>query len=201
MDKELKKKLKYVVIGFCILLIPIGFFLKYSYGVELNNSASNTFWQRGYGDKKIGLESIEKLEKAKRYCKRNKIVYYNQSRIQSILGDNETAIKTIDQLLVFQPNNIYALRLQGFYYELNNQIDKANDNYKKVRKLLIEQGTEHKDYEFTLLITDLLLNDTTDFSKKINEFTLIYGNDPIYGMIIEKLKDFDRVEYIKQQIR
>ncbi|WP_394697639.1 hypothetical protein [uncultured Sunxiuqinia sp.] len=50
MEKELKNKLKFVVVGFCILLIPIGFLLKHSYGVYLNDTAVNDFWIRHYGD-------------------------------------------------------------------------------------------------------------------------------------------------------
>ena len=200
MEKELKNKLKFVVIGFCILIIPVGFLLKYSYGVHLNDIATNNFWIRHYGDDKVGLESIEKLEQAKKFCKRNKIIYYNQSRIQSILGDNTSAINTIDEWLAIKPNDIHGLRLQGFYYELNNQVEKANKIYLTVRKLS-EDEIKDEDAELTLLMNAFLLKDTVGFSKKIDELTSKYKQDPRKLLFLESLKEIDREEFIRRQIQ
>jgi len=74
MEQLLKKKLRFVIIAFCILLIPLGFLLKYSYGVSLNDAAVELFWQRNYGDRKAGIESIKMLERAKKFCGRNKML-------------------------------------------------------------------------------------------------------------------------------
>jgi len=200
MEKEIKNKLKLVAIGFCILLIPIGFFLKYSYGVHLNDTAVNGFWVRHYGDKNVGLESIEKLEQAKKYCKRNKLIYYNQSRIQSILGDNTAAINTIDEWLDIEPNDIQAIRLQGFYYELNDQVSKADKNYLKV-KSNSEKEPENIESELTVLMNDFILKDTVGFSGRIEELTVKYKQDQSKLLFLENLKKIDRKEFIKQQIQ
>eukprot|EP01029_Cantina_marsupialis_P009736 TRINITY_DN225571_c0_g1_i1.p1 TRINITY_DN225571_c0_g1~~TRINITY_DN225571_c0_g1_i1.p1 ORF type:complete len:218 (-),score=9.79 TRINITY_DN225571_c0_g1_i1:213-815(-) len=200
MEKEIKNKLKLVAIGFCILLIPIGFFLKYSYGVHLNDTAVNDFWVRHYGDKNVGLESIEKLEQAKKYCKRNKLIYYNQSRIQSILGDNTAAINTIDEWLDIEPNDIQAIRLQGFYYELNDQVSKADKNYLKV-KSNSEKEPENIESELTALMNDFILKDTVGFSRRIEELTVKYKQDQSKLLFLETLKKIDRKEFIKQQIQ
>ncbi|WP_461642088.1 hypothetical protein [Labilibaculum euxinus] len=200
MEKELKNKLKFVVIGFCILIIPIGFLLKYSYGVHLNDIAVNAFWVRHYGDEKVGLKSIEKLEHAKKFCKQNKLVYYNQSRIQSILGDNSSAINTIDEWLNIRPNDIHGLRLQGFYYELNDQAEKANENYLTVKRLT-ENKVKKENAELTILLNDFILKDTVGFSERINELAIKYKQDPSKLLFIEGLKEMDRKEFIKQQIQ
>ncbi|MPQ48439.1 hypothetical protein GCQ56_15650 [Marinifilum sp. N1E240] len=200
MEKEIKNKLKFVAIGFCILLIPIGFFLKYSYGVHLNDTAVNDFWVRHYGEKNVGLESIEKLEQAKKYCKRNKLIYYNQSRIQSILGDNTFAINTINEWLEIEPNDIQAIRLQGFYYELNNQISKADKNYLKV-KSYSEKEPKNIESELTVLMNDFILKDTLGFSERIEELTVKYKQDRSKLLFLETLKEIDRKEFIKQQIQ
>ena len=200
MEKELKNKLKFVAIGFCILLIPAGFFLKYSYGVHLNDSATNAFWIRHYGDKNVGLESIDKLEKAKKYCKRNKLVYINQSRIQSILGDNPSAIKTIDEWLAIKPNDIQAIRIQGYYYELNNQISKANENYSIIKKHR-ENELKNEESDLTILLNDFILKDTVGFSQRIEELIKKYKDDQSKLMFLETLKKTDRKEFIKQQIQ
>ncbi len=200
MGKELKNKLKFVVIGFCILLIPIGFLLKHSYGVHLNDTAVNDFWIRHYGDEKVGLKSIEKLEQAKKFCKRNELVYYNQSRIQSILGDNTSAINTIEEWLTIKPNDIQGLRLQGFYYELNNQTEKANENYLTVKRLT-EKKVKNENAELTILMNDFILKDTVGFSKRIDELTIKYKEAPSKLLFLEGLKGIDRKEFIKQQIQ
>ena len=101
----------------------------------------------------------------------------------------------------FQPNNIYAIRLQGFYYELNGQVTKAIENYKKVKKLIIEKNSGHEDFELSLLMANLLLNDTTGLSNKLRELEVKYNDDPTKKMVIESLTNFDRQEYIKQQIQ
>lgn len=201
MEQSLKKKIRFVIIAFCILLIPLGFLLKYSYGVSLNDSAMNLFWQRNYGDRKAGIESIKMLERAKKFCGRNKIVYINQSRIQSILGDNSSAIKTIGELLEFQPKNIYAIRLQGFYYELNGEMTKAIENYKKVQKLTIENNSGYEEFDLSLLITNLLLNDTTGLSNKLRELKVKFNDDSLKRKVVESLINFDRKEFIEQQIQ
>lgn len=201
MEQSLKKKLRFVIIAFCILLIPSGFLLKHLYGVSLNDSAVDLFWQKNYCDREAGMESIKMLERAKKFCGRNKFVYINQSRIQSILGDNKSAIKSIGELLDFQPENIYAIRLQGFYYELDGQMTKAIENYKKVKKLTIENNSEHEDFKLSLLIANLLLSDTTGLSNEIKELKVKYNDDQMREMIIESLTNFDRRKFIKQQIQ
>lgn len=200
MGKKLKNKLKFVVIGFCILIIPIGFFIKHSYGVHLNDTAVNAFWVRHYGDEKVGLKSIEKLEQAKKFCRRNKLIYYNQSRIQSILGDNSSAINTIDEQLKIRPNDIHGLRLQGFYYELNNQVEKAKENYLTVKRLTGNK-IKKENAELTILLNDFILKDTVGFSKRINELAIKYKQEPSKLLFIEGLKEMDRKEFIKQQIQ
>ncbi|WP_321372225.1 hypothetical protein [uncultured Draconibacterium sp.] len=200
MDKDLKRKLKFVAIGFCLLMIPIGFFLKYSYGVHLNDTATHDFWVRHYGDKTVALEAIEKLEQAKKFCKRNKIIYYNQSRMQSILGDYTLAINTMDEWLAIKPKDITAIRLQGYYYELNNQISKADENYTLVKKHS-ENEVKNEVDDLARLVNDLVLKDTVGISKRIDELSIKYKEDPIKLSFLERLKTIDRNELIKQQIQ
>ncbi|WP_321343446.1 hypothetical protein [uncultured Draconibacterium sp.] len=200
MNNELKRKLKFIAIGFCVLMIPIGFFLKYAYGVHLNDTATHDFWIRHYGDKQVALEAIEKLEQAKKFCKRNKIVYYNQSRIQSILGDYTSAIHTMDEWLTIKPKDINAIRLQGYYYELNKQISKADENYLLVREHS-EDEVNNDVSELTSLVNDLVLKDTVGISKRMDELLIKYKDDPRKLSFLESLKTIDRKELIKQQIQ
>nr|WP_319273530.1 hypothetical protein [uncultured Draconibacterium sp.] len=200
MDKELKRKLKFIAIGFCLLMIPIGFFLKYAYGVHLNDTATHDFWIRHYGNKEIALEAIEKLEQAKKFCKRNKLIYYNQSRMQSILGDNTSAIHTMDEWLAIKPKDITAIRLQGYYYELNNQISKADENYTWVKNHS-EDEVKNEVNELTSLVNDLVLKDTVGISKRMDELMIKYKEEPRKLSFLESLKTIDRKELIKQQIQ
>ncbi|MBI9055465.1 MAG: hypothetical protein JEY96_16705 [Bacteroidales bacterium] len=186
MDTTTRKKLKIVLIAFLILLIPLGFAMKILYGIHLNDKALNTYWGAhiGISDKEAASQAISEFDKAKKFNKRNPIIYINQARLYGTLHQYDKAIKTIEEYIEIKPNFAYGYLMLGVFHEQENETKRAQDYYLRYRSLKTEKYSkrtldkeELKTVEFEELMDFYLLNDTVSFKKRLIDLETKYPND------------------------
>ncbi len=129
MDKLIKKKLKFVLIGFLIAVIPIGYWLYFSLQFDKANKAFN---EGNFTDNKTQIENcIKEIDKALKIIPWNKNLNSWKSTLNFKIGNYKEALN-------------YALKIDaylyaGMIYEYLEQPDSAIMFYKKLIKPQIKQ--------------------------------------------------------------
>ena len=209
MDTTTKKKLKIVLIAFIIILIPLGYGMKIMYGMYLYDRALDTYWGShiGMSDDEAAREAITQFDKAKKFYKRNKVIYINQARLFGHINQYDKAIKTIEEYLEIKPNFAYGHLMLGVFNELQNETEKSHECYLEFISLQAENYSEKKldsqelkNMKVQKLIDYYLLNDTVSFKSTLIELEKEYPDDLSINGVKNWFKSENRKEIILEYI-
>lgn len=205
MDTTTKKKLKIVLIAFLIILIPLGYVIKLMCGIHLNDRALDIYWgpHIGISDKEAAKLANSEFDKAKRFYKRNKVIYINQARLYGNLKQFDKAIKTVEEYIEIKPNFTYGYLMLGVFNELQNETVKAQECYLKYISIKTENfsvkqldSQELKNMKVEKLMDYYLLNDTVSFKTILSELEKEYPDDLLVSGVKKQFESESRKEII-----
>jgi len=169
MDKTTKKKIRFVLIAFCILIVPIGYLAAISYAIKIHDNALELAQIKYPDDPNVTQKSIKEIDKAIKIYPWNYLFYMNKAQLQLTLKDYEEVL--ISARKGTEKNNQYAegLEFQGLVYEYLGQPDSAKILYSKSIEKYKIRLSENPDNQFINRQIALLYT----FTGKINN-TQIY---------------------------
>ncbi|MGZ2372083.1 hypothetical protein ACXR6G_20130, partial [Ancylomarina sp. YFZ004] len=209
MNKQVKKKLRIILIIFIISMIPLGVFLKMSYGIYLNDRALKKYYGAHLGKTEIeaAQESIKDFESAKKYYRTNYLIYYNQAKIYAQINQYDKAIETIEDLIEIDSKKIKAHAIAGMLNELNGNNEEAKKYYIKYRILRIEKypieklnDQELKGLRIEEAMDYFFLQDTLSFRLKTDELKKLYPNDDYVIGMYEQFEKVDRLDCLRKMV-
>ncbi len=164
MDKTTKKKIRFVLIAFCILIVPIGYLAAISYAIKIHDNALELAQIKYPDDPNVTQKSIKEIDKAIKIYPWNYLFYMNKAQLQMTLKDYEEVL--ISARKGTEKNNQYAegLEFQGLVYEYLGQPDSAKILYSKSIEKYKIRLIENPDNQFINRQIALLYT----FSGKIN---------------------------------
>jgi tetratricopeptide (TPR) repeat protein len=117
MNAGIKKKLKFSGIGFIILMIPIGFFVKIAIAIDMHNTAMHKVKVEGCDDNASTEEAIMKIDKAIWLYRRNYLFYVSKAKLLCRLKKYHEAIATLNKIEKFKDDYAQGYELKGFIYD------------------------------------------------------------------------------------
>jgi tetratricopeptide (TPR) repeat protein len=217
MDKTIKKKIRLVLIAFCILIIPIGYLAAISYAIKIHDNALELAQIKYPDDPDVTQKSIIEIDKAIKIYPWNYLFYMNKAQLQLKLKDYKEAL--ISARKGTEKNNQYAegLEFQGLIYEYLGQPDSAKILYSKAIDKYKIRLNKNPDNQFTNRGIALLyaiigdMNNSKAYLTDIHETTEYYEKQLIerYDFYIENyqyggLRDFlsnESIEMINDSIK
>jgi tetratricopeptide (TPR) repeat protein len=161
MDKLIKKKLKFILVGFLIAIIPIGYLM---YSSLLFENANKAFNEGNFSDDKVQIEDcIKEIDKALRVTPWSKYLNSWKSTLNLKIGNYREAL---DYAL---ENDAYLYA--GMIYEYLENPDSAKIYYKKSIRSYIKQLKKLDDTEALLVERQIaLIYNFIGDSDKVNDY-------------------------------
>ncbi|NVO03147.1 MAG: hypothetical protein HXX09_10660 [Bacteroidetes bacterium] len=208
MSQSLKKKIRFIILGFFVLMIPIGYFVKNSIAIDMNNSAIQKVALSSWEDTNIIKESIKEIDKSIWLYRRNYISYANKAELLCCLKKYNEAIITMKQIFDFKSDYPEGLIYIGFIYDKLNLPDSANIYYTKalvIHEKRISDGNSDKillksskvDKAFDVF----LLDGKSALEKELKILHREYSNDPVVANLDSIVKNFNRMSYVNNVIK
>ncbi len=187
MDKTTKKKIRFVLIAFCILIVPIGYLAAISYAIKIHDNALELAQIKYPDDPNVTQKSIKEIDKAIKIYPWNYLFYMNKAQLQMTLKDYEEVL--ISARKGTEKNNQYAegLEFQGLVYEYLGQPDSAKILYSKSIEKYKIRLSENPDNQFINRQIALLYT----FTGKIN-------NAQIYLIDIQETTEYHEKQMIER---
>ncbi|HNW70427.1 MAG TPA: hypothetical protein PKI01_08495 [Bacteroidales bacterium] len=208
MTKSLKKKLWFIIIGFIVLMAPIGYFAKNSLAIDMQNRAMLNATQISPDDANVIKESIVQIDKAIWLYRHDYLFYANKATLLCQLKKYHEAVITIDQIFKFKPDYAEGYEIQGFIYDKLGLTDSANYCYKQAidahEKRILKYSSDQEKVKFakiSIAIDRWLLFGQEYGKKELIELRISYSGDMAVVMFDSTLRNFDRASYVNRMIK
>ena len=191
MDKTTnKKKIRFILIAFCILIIPIGYLAAISYAIKIHNNALELAQIKYPSDLNVTQKSIKEIDKAIKIYPWNYLFYMNKAQLQMKLKNYGEAL--ISARNGTEKNNQYAegLEFQGLIYEYLGQLDSAKNLYSKAIDKYKIRLSENPDNQLTNRKIALLYTIIGDTNNSKAYLTDIYETSEYYDKEMIERYDF-----------
>ena len=191
MDKTTnKKKIRFILIAFCILIIPIGYLAAISYAIKIHNNALELAQIKYPSDLNVTQKSIKEIDKAIKIYPWNYLFYMNKAQLQMKLKNYGEAL--ISARKGTEKNNQYAegLEFQGLIYENLGQLDSAKILYSKAIDKYKIRLSENPDDQLTNRKIGLLYTIIGDTNNSKAYLTDIYETSEYYDKQMIERYDF-----------
>lgn len=138
MDKEIRKKLKIVLIAFAIVIIPLGYIVAISFAIMIHDDALEKAMILFPDDKSVIRKSIDDMDKAIMIYPWNHSFHMDKAQLQMKLNDYRGALISAKNGIDLK-NYAEGLEYIGMIYEFLNQPDSASIYYSKAIDILKER--------------------------------------------------------------
>ncbi|WP_289056256.1 hypothetical protein [Carboxylicivirga marina] len=185
----MKAKIRFILIGFIIIIVPLGFIIKRSIAIDIQKEAIDLN-QIGYFDR-----AMDKIDLAIRLAPRNYLFYATKAQFLEAQRKYSKAIIQFKKISEFKENYAEGFVAIGMNYERLEMTDSAKIAYNSaLRSYNYRIQKYDKDREslygerLNRGFVYALLGDTA--SAKL-EFDLLKSDYPEYVMFIEQIELID----------
>lgn len=207
MTKSSKRKLWFIIIGFIVLMIPIGYFVKNSIAIDMHDEAMRNALQISNGDTIVIKESIVQIDKSIWLYRHNYLFFASKADLLCQLKKYHEAISALNQIYKFKPDYAEGYDFQGFIYDKLGLTDSANKCYKRgivAQEIRISKNSSDKEAVKLARISiafDLwLLNGQVQGQKELIRLRSAYSDDKSVEVFDSILKRFDRTTWVNHVI-
>jgi tetratricopeptide (TPR) repeat protein len=201
MEKSLKKKLRFIIVGFFVLTIPFVYFMKIGIAIEIHDKAKRYLEKDENNVIRIN-ETIKEIDKAIWLYRRNYLFYTDKAMLLCKLHKYNEAICVIDQIYDFKPNYVEGYELQGFIFDKINLTNAANTCYQRainIRKQRLNKNSlseeKQKDEKIEIAFELWLIYGKTRGMQEINPLLSNYPNDVFLTQFCSLVLNSDRKTY------
>lgn len=203
MTKSSKRKLWFIIIGFIVLMIPIGYFVRIGVAIDMHDKAMRNAIEINPSDTNVIKESIAQIDKAIWLYRHNYLFYASKAELLCQLKDYHAAITELDKIYRFQPDYAEGYDYQGFIYDKLGLTDSANNCYKKAidaQETRISKYSSDKEKvklaKISIAFDRWLLNGQEFGKNELIELRKSYPDDIAVTMFDSTLRTFDRAAYV-----
>jgi tetratricopeptide (TPR) repeat protein len=186
----MKRKIRFIVLVFIILIIPIGLIVKRAVAIDIQRDAIKLY-QIGDSQK-----AIEKINLAIKLAPRNYLFYATKAQILESQHNYRDAINEIQKIYSFKDDYAEGYVTIGLNYERLEFPDSANLFYidaLNTYNARIEKYSSDRDRLYSEKVNRAfvyaLLKDSV---KSKSEFKLLKAEYPEYQGMIEEIESFDK---------
>ncbi|MGZ3854494.1 MAG: hypothetical protein ACXVBX_16990 [Flavisolibacter sp.] len=107
------------------------------------------------------------------------------------------AIDACNHVLAIDRNNFFAVLTKGVVFDRLNNSDSSHTSYREALNSLEQtkfSSDIFKDYQRIIIYG--LLNDTTQFKSRLNEFQKYSGKSSDFPAFYDELKNFKKEEFV-----
>jgi tetratricopeptide (TPR) repeat protein len=205
MTVPLKRKLWFILIGFIVLMLPLGYFVKNSIAIDMHDNAMRNAIQISPGDTNVIKESIKQIDKAIWLYSRDYIFYASKADLLCQLKKYHEAIEAYDQIFKFKPDYAEGYDSQGFIYDKLGLTDSANHCYKRAKaeqeKRISENSTDPekvKMIRISIAYDIWLLNGQEKGHNELMKLRSEYPNDLYVAGLDSTLRKYNRQTYVHE---
>jgi tetratricopeptide (TPR) repeat protein len=141
--------------------------------------------------------AISLIDSAIGYDKNNVEYLLAESHIFIGLKRYNKAIDACNHVLAIDRNNFFAVLTKGVVYDRLNNSDSSHTSYREALNSLEQtkfSSDIFKDYQRIIIYG--LLNDTTQFKSRLNEFQKYRGKSSDFPAFYDELKNFKKEEFV-----
>lgn len=177
----MKKKIRFILITFIILLLPLLYFVAFTYAVKLSEEATMTEMGDKWYDKIAVEKSISNINSAIKIYPWNSSFYMNKMTLQARIGDYEGQLETNAKLIEFYPNTPLFLTQRGFIFDLLGDTINAKLFYSKALEIYENEikSNPPSDYQYELEYIQCLMpaGETEKAEQVLKALKQKYPND------------------------
>jgi tetratricopeptide (TPR) repeat protein len=190
----MKKEIRFIIIGFIVVMIPLGFIVKRSIAIDIQKEAIDLI-HFGY-TQKDKEKALEKINLAIRLAPRNYLFYVTKAEILESLGKHREAINEFYKIHEFKDNYAEGYVAIGMQYERLGYADSAIIFYNSAMdsyNYRIEKYANNKEKLYNARPNKAYVYDLLGDSNSSDlEFKKLKNDYPEYLEMIEKIESSDK---------